>query len=97
MPPYPRYSATMEILSFPFLFARKFSHAFQACALILPLCPLAQYIAAVGRPQKLERRKGRMAEWRKMTPNPKTRNGCQGMLHKFCTKTLKRLAHSSPR
>ena len=24
---------------------------------------------------------------RKITPNPKTRNGCQGMLHKFCTKT----------
>ena len=25
MPPYRRYSVTMEILSFPFLFARKFS------------------------------------------------------------------------
>ena len=25
MPPYHRYSVTMEILSFPFLFARKFS------------------------------------------------------------------------
>ena len=32
MPPYRRYSVTMEILSFPFLFARKFSHAFQTCA-----------------------------------------------------------------
>ena len=33
-------------------------------------------------------RNGRVAEWRKMTPNPKTRNACQGMLRKFCTKTL---------
>ena len=35
----------------------------------------------------VEWRNGGMAEWRKKTPNPKTRNGCQGMLHKFCTKT----------
>ena len=45
MPPYPRYSrysATMEILSFPFLFARKVSHAFQACALILLMCLIKQ-------------------------------------------------------
>ena len=44
-------------------------------------------------------RNGGKAEWRIMTPkslnmerrkiipNPKTWNGCQGMLHKFCTKT----------
>ena len=38
MPPYRRYSVTMEILLFPFLFARKFSHALQAWALVLPLC-----------------------------------------------------------
>ena len=26
---------------------------------------------------------GGMAEWRKMTLNPKTRNGCQGMLREL--------------
>ena len=48
-----------------------------------------------------EWRSGGVAEWRsggkrhqtlkhgtaENDPNPKTRNGCQGMLHKFCTKT----------
>ena len=38
MPPYCRYSVAMGMLSFPFLFARKFSHTFSACVLILPLC-----------------------------------------------------------
>ena len=48
MPPYPRYTVTMEILSFPFLLARKFSHAFQVCALVLPLCLQCSVLRAHG-------------------------------------------------
>ena len=36
--PYRRSNVSVEIPSFPFLFARKFSQAFQAGAFILPLC-----------------------------------------------------------
>ena len=44
MPPYSCYRVSMETLSFPFLFTRKFSCASQAFVVILPLCPSAPHI-----------------------------------------------------
>ena len=60
MPPYCRYSVAMGMLSFPFLFARKFSHAFQhaysfcRCVTKNRLCaPVSLSLKRVARLEKL--------------------------------------------